>query len=169
MEVKKKPACEGGDTDRERLVDSSGLNTVVLHCHIIFAEEWTCERGNWNTILLPLPISLLTVVCRIILPGTMCRQPLDKWLQSGNVTAIMSDTAGACWRANTVIYMGQTIALRGPQPDILAYLCRLVGSCKEEVDCSSSVEVFIVIVPYSEIDKFYKWNVVKFIFHRMVR
>ena len=32
----------------------------------------------------------------------------------------MSDTAGACWRANTVIGMGQTMALRGPQPDILA-------------------------------------------------
>ena len=38
----------------------------------------------------------------------------------------------------------------------MAYLCRLVGSCKEEMDCFSNVEVFIVIVPNSEIDKFYK-------------
>ena len=32
----------------------------------------------------------------------------------------------------------------------MAYLCRLVGSCKEEMDCFSNVEVFIVIVPNSE-------------------
>ena len=38
----------------------------------------------------------------------------------------------------------------------MAYPCRLVISCKEEMDCFSNVEVFIVIVPNSEIDKFYK-------------
>ena len=38
----------------------------------------------------------------------------------------------------------------------MTYFCGLLDNCKEEADCSSSVEVFIVIVPNSEIDKFYK-------------
>ena len=112
VQGKEKPAWDGGEKEAclwRRFYRSwqageySGLNTVVLHCRIIFAEELNCERGNWNTILLTLPISLLTVVCRIILPGTMYRQPLDEWLQSGNVTAITSGTSGACCRVNTVI------------------------------------------------------------------
>ena len=113
VQGKEKPAWDGGEKEAclwRRFYRSwqageySGLDTVVLHCHIIFAEELKCERRDWNTILLPLPIFLLTVVCRIILPGTTCRQPLDKWLQSGHVTAIMSDTSGACWKVNTVIW-----------------------------------------------------------------
>ena len=120
MEVKKRPACEGGATDRDRLSNSSGLTqksyTVISYS---LKNEIVKEEIEIQFFCL-FPISLLTVACKIILPGTRCRQPLDKWLQSGYVTAIMSDTAGACWRANTVICMGQTMALRGPQPDILA-------------------------------------------------